>query len=339
MMMKSLFAAAALMFVGVQGQTAPADTTGLVPYDGVGGGDVQWCRVSADCALFGDTEATCRDGVCECTEPQFRYLSSAWGCFPREFDNIDQVKQVILITISISFTAVDCEKFFALNPTGPADLLRVLEIVIRLLIKFHVLTCGSLNVGMQVEGTAADLIRLGTLAEDLPAELAKYPSLIDLANSPISVTLSTAQSGACAMDNANRTVVIEGRCNALLCNDGYNVTTSSAGVQLCLPDSVTKDSSDGLNDGEIAGIVLGSVALAGCIIAVISIFFMGGAQEEPVNDKNAAFQQNADMPLPKEPINEDDDHYNAPFGVADDHAQPNETGQSTDDGTEGTIVV
>eukprot|EP01064_Diplonema_japonicum_P016073 TRINITY_DN240_c0_g1_i1.p1 TRINITY_DN240_c0_g1~~TRINITY_DN240_c0_g1_i1.p1 ORF type:complete len:398 (+),score=109.87 TRINITY_DN240_c0_g1_i1:113-1195(+) len=315
----------------------------------VGGGDVQWCRFNEDCRIFGDEASVCNEGVCECTFPKFRYLENAWGCFPSEFSSLDQITTVFKITLTLSFTAVDCQRFFALNPTGPADLLFVLQFVMQLAIDYNIITCGSVNVAVQTQGTASDLVRLGNLANVLPAELAKFPSLADLANSPIVLTISTAQSGPCAMDNAQVTALIEGRCHALFCNTGYNITTSSAGVQLCLPVSMPKETDDDLTDAEIAGIVIGSVVGAACIIAVISVVMFGGKKSnDPFDEKafnnnvnnNNNIPQNGTLAPPKEPAAYGEEG-NLPFGKDDDHAQPNEPtgGPTTDDGTEGTIVV
>ncbi|KAJ9461685.1 hypothetical protein DIPPA_05106 [Diplonema papillatum] len=228
-----------------------------------------WCSKHDHCRLFGDDDAVCTISAgpndvnwCSCTAGYQNPSSFVRVCLPLG-------RTTLPVVLTLVWNADDA--CAAYTPAFVDTLELVVESAFGGDVEDVSYVCGSLTVFVHLED--AEVAKLGS---DALAAINQQIDALGLTDfpKPDSVTLMVSQD-VCELDHATVTAYdTSDRCNAIACEDGYEVRRSSSEATstfVCVVDD-DDDDDDDLSGGAIAGIVIGCVLCLAILAAVIVMF-------------------------------------------------------------------
>ena len=232
---------------------------------------------SLDCRGFADSSASCLDGSCVCSDAA-------------DVSDYCSTNSTVATPVSYVLTfEIPCETFFAdisLQITlrsACETAAAVYDVTVTV-----IFSCGSTNVIVSADVPISQVV---SLSNDLTTQVdaATKDTVLEGTRTTTATQLEEGTATTCTPTLPVLTAVsIGGSCVAASCATGYSLVSEEgqAFVASCV-ETTTTDSDDDLSDGEIAGIVLGSIAGAGILLAIIMLVACKGKKADEENQKEA----------------------------------------------------
>ena len=246
--------------------------------------NMRWCSSDVECAANGDATAMCgSDGRCTCTPNTLNTATTYNGETAYTCQRANAVTNTHEISLVIQFPEAQCSQYAYNNDVWNDWMSQY--------IRKHLGTTAPVASAVRwncpyyttvVNTTFATIVDrvsgLGTYITRF--ELPENPALADILGSRIEVDV-TATSMECAIENAEKAIIVGDGCVIVSCNRGFFPSWSLNHRPWCEPNVLVPVSDDDLSDADVIGTVVGVVV--GLIFIII--FVIAGVipcmQEEP----------------------------------------------------------